>query len=102
MIAAAVRLAPVLFLLILPVLSCNKTQGASLWERHCEACHDGKTVLNGKVVASKEQIKQKYRNLEEFSNACANSPVCMNIVKHEEKLLLKVGTEIGIKSAEKK
>ncbi len=93
---------PVLFLVILPVLSCNKTQGVGLWERHCEACHDGKTVLNGKVVANKEQIKEKYKNLEEFSNACANSPVCMNIVKHEEKLLVKVGTEIGIKPAEKK
>lgn len=73
-----------------------------MWERHCEACHDGKTVLNGKVVAGREQIKEKYRTLEEFANACVNSPVCMNIVKHEEKLLLKVGTEIGIKPAAKK
>ncbi len=99
---AAVRLAPVLLLLVLPILSCHKTQSVSLWERHCVACHDGRTVLNGKVVPDKEQIKEKYKNLEDFSNACVNSPVCMNIVKHEERLLLEVGTEIGLKPAAKK
>ncbi len=68
----------------------------SLWERHCEACHDGKTVLDGKVVADKGQIKKKYKTLEEFAGACGKSPECMNIVKHEEGLLLKVGAEIGL------
>ncbi len=97
MIAVRVRLIAVMFFLIGAALGCNKTQSVGLWERHCEACHDGKTVLNGRIVASREQIKEKYKTLDEFANACTNSPVCMNIVKHEEKLLIKVGTEIGIK-----
>ena len=73
-----------------------------MWERHCEACHDGKTILDGRVVADKEQIKRKYKTLEEFANACTKSPECMNIVKHEEGLLLKVGSEIGLAPAVKK
>ncbi len=91
-----------LFLLFLAALGCGRTQGVSLWERHCGACHDGKTVLNGKIVASKDQIKEKYRTLEEFTNACSNSPVCMNIVKHEENLLTEVGKEIGIRPVVRK
>ncbi len=102
MAASLLRFIPALFLLILPALGCERTPGVSLWERHCEACHDGKTVLNGKVVPGREQIKEKYKTLEEFTSACANSPVCMNIVKHEEGLLKEVGIEIGIRSAAKK
>lgn len=98
----AVVLSIILPLSFLPALSCDKTQSVSLWERHCEACHDGKTVLNGKVLIDKEHIREKYRTLDEFTGACVNSPVCMNIVKHEEALLTKVGTEIGIKPAPKK
>ncbi len=94
MTTVVVRLSLVLALMAL-LSGCDKN--VSLWERHCAACHDGKTVLNGKVVATKEQIIDKYKTLEEFANACSNSPVCMNIVKHEEKLLFAVGTELGIK-----
>lgn len=74
----------------------------SLWERHCAACHDGKTVLDGRVVPSREQIKEKYKTLNEFAGACSNSPSCMNIVKHEKGLLLEVGSEIGLKPTEKR
>ncbi|MDA8240249.1 MAG: hypothetical protein M0Z67_07745 [Nitrospiraceae bacterium] len=73
-------------------------QRVSLWERMCEACHDGKTVLNGKVVIGKEQIKEKYRNLDELVKAVTcEGPPCMNILKHDEKLVRQVGKEIGIK-----
>ncbi len=69
----------------------------SLWERMCEACHDGKTVLNGKVVIDKEQIKEKYHTLEELVKAVScEAPPCMNILKHDEKLVREVGEEIGI------
>ncbi len=69
----------------------------SLWDRHCAACHDGKTVLNKHVVISKEQMKEKYKTLKEFSNACSGTTACMNILKHDNKLFIEVGEEIGIK-----
>ncbi len=70
----------------------------SLWARHCATCHDGKTVLNGKVIISREQMKSKYKTLDEFSNACAGTASCMNILKHNKKLFVEVGKEIGIGS----
>ncbi len=75
---------------------CRKTEGISLWERHCAACHDGETILNGKVVINREQMSSKYKTLEEFSNACAGTTSCMNILKHNKKLFVAVGKEIGI------
>jgi len=69
-----------------------------MWERMCEACHDGSTVLNGKVVMDKEQMKAKYHTLDELVKAVTcEGPPCMNILKHDEKLVRKVGKEIGIK-----
>lgn len=59
-------------------------------------------MLNGKVVPDKEQMKAKYKTLDEFAKACAGAPVCMNIVKHEEKLLRGAGTEIGLKNIPEK
>ena len=44
-------------LFLLFCLCCQRVQYTSLWEKHCEACHDGKTVLNGKVVADKATLK---------------------------------------------
>jgi hypothetical protein len=79
------------------IASCSSTQRISLWDRHCESCHDGKTMLNGKVVPDKEQMKVRYKTLDDFVHACAGAPLCMNIVKHEEKLLIETGTEIGLK-----
>ena len=79
------------------IASCSRTQRISLWERHCEACHDGKTILNGKVVPDREEMTARYRTLDEFANACAGAPLCMNIIKHEEKLLIEVGTELGLR-----
>jgi len=67
------------------------------WERHCVACHDGQTILNGKVVIDREQMKAKYSSLQEFVNACGGSPSCMNILKHDEKLLREAGKNIGLK-----
>lgn len=64
----------------------------------CEACHDGSTVLTGKVVPDKEQIKAKYKSLDELVDAVTcKSPPCMNILKHDEKLVRKAGKEIGIR-----
>lgn len=79
------------------ITGCQKTEQISLWDRHCGACHDGKTVLNNRVVMDKEQLRAKYKSLTEFADACSLSPSCMNIVKHEKKLLTDVGREIGIK-----
>ena len=87
---------------LLIVLGCDKAQHISSWERHCEACHDGKTMLNGRVALDREQMKAKYKNLDEFANACGNSPACMNILKHEEKLLRAVGKELGMQESAKK
>ena len=98
MIPKAIRLIIILFFAFYFISGCSKIQSVNSWERHCESCHDGKTVLNGKVVPDKEQMKAKYKTLDEFAKACAGAPVCMNIVKHEEKLLREAGTEIGLKN----
>jgi hypothetical protein len=83
------------FLVLLAGESAYALTGA--WERHCEACHDGQTILNGRVVIDKEQMKAKYSTLQEFVNACGASPSCMNIVKHGKKLLMEAGKDIGLK-----
>jgi len=71
-----------------------------LWERMCAACHDGKTILNGSVVIDREQMKEKYKTIDALANAVAcEGPACMNILKHDEKLVRRVGKEIGIKDA---
>lgn len=95
----------VIALLIFPLLAgfSGGTRHVSLWERMCEACHDGQTVLNGKVVTDKEGIKTKYRTLDELVNAVScESPPCMNILKHDKKLVRKVGRELGIKETPEK
>ncbi len=72
--------------------------GVTLWDRMCAACHDGKTILNGKVVISKEEIKRKYRSIDELVDAVTcSSPPCMNILKHDEKWVARVGKEIGLR-----
>ncbi len=91
----------ILMILLCPLFftaSCEKPEHISLWDRHCAACHDGKTVLNGNVVINRDQIKAKYKTLDEFSNACGGpaSGMCMNILKHDKKLFVEVGREIGI------
>jgi hypothetical protein len=93
----------IIFLLfVLVVISgCQKTEQISLWDRHCGACHDGKTILNGQVVMDKDQMKMKYQTLDRFADACSLSPSCMNIMKHEKKLFTDVGREIGLKEASK-
>lgn len=95
----------IIIVLLFPLLVgfTSKTQGIGLWERMCEACHDGKTVLNGSVVIDKEQIRTKYRTLDELVDAVTcKAPPCMNILKHDEKLVRKVGKEIGIKEGSKR
>jgi hypothetical protein len=64
----------------------------------CGACHDGQTVLNGKVVIDREQIKAKYKTLDDLVKAvsCEGAP-CMNILKHDERLVRRVGKELGMK-----
>ncbi len=92
-------------ILTLPLLTgfSDKAPRISLWERMCESCHDGQTVLNGKVVISREQIKAKYKTLDDLVNAVScEGPPCMNILKHDEKLVRKVGRELGLKNGTKK
>ncbi len=72
--------------------------GTKLWDRMCAACHDGTTVLNGRVVIDKGEIKKKYKTIDELVDAvsCKSAP-CMNILKHDEKLVRNVGKEMGLK-----
>ena len=91
------RIIVFLSFLLLFVAGCQKTEQITLWDRHCGACHDGKTILNSQVVMDKEQMIMKYKRLDEFANTCSQSPSCMNIIKHDKKLFLDVGKEIGIK-----
>ena len=84
----------------LPLLAgfSEKTAMISQWERACESCHDGQTVLNGKVVIGKEQMKAKYKTLDELVKAVScECPPCMNILKHDKTLVRKVGEELGLK-----
>ncbi len=88
-----------MIVLLFPLLAGlgARTSDISLWDRMCASCHDGSTVLNGKVVISREQIKTKYKTLDELVNAVTcQGPPCMNILKHDEKLVRQVGKEIGI------
>lgn len=92
-------------LLLLPFLLglTPKTQKTPLWDRHCAACHDGKTVLNMKVVMDKDQIKAKYETIADLvKSVTCEGPPCMNILKHDEALIIKVGREIGIKKEKPK
>ncbi len=96
------KILPALIVLLFPLLAGfgARTSNISLWDRMCAACHDGTTVLNGKVVIDKQQIKAKYRTLDELVNAVTcEGPPCMNILKHDEKLVRQVGKEIGIPDA---
>lgn len=94
------RAGSVIIIFLFPLLAglSYKSQRISLWDRMCEACHDGATVLNGKVVIDKEQIRAKYHSIDDLVSAVScEGPPCMNILKHDEKLVRKVGKEIGIK-----
>jgi hypothetical protein len=89
--------AAIVFLCLVPAAYGYAAQRVSLWERMCAACHDGSTVLNGKVVIDKEQMKSKYRTVDELVKAVTcEGPPCMNILKHDKKLVREVGEEIGI------
>jgi hypothetical protein len=98
----ALRVTVLILFSFLFTLCCAKPQPMTSWERHCAACHDGETVLNGKVLMNREGMKAKYRNLKEFVNACEGSGACMNILKHQEKLLTEVGKELGIDDGSRK
>ena len=102
MMPKAIKLIIILIFVFCFISGCSKIQSVNSWERHCESCHDGTTMLNGKVVPNKEQMKAKYKTLYEFAKACSDAPVCMNIVKHQEKLLREAGTEIGLKNIPEK
>ncbi len=47
---------------------------------------------------NRDQMKSKYKTLDEFSNACVGTASCMNILKHDKKLFIEVGKAIGIGS----
>jgi hypothetical protein len=99
------RVVSISIILLFPLLAglSYRSPRISLWERMCEACHDGKTVLNGRVVMDKDQMRTKYRTIDELVNAVTcEGPPCMNILKHDEKLVRKVGREIGLREAPQK
>jgi len=97
------RLLSLAFLcMLLPAGLAYGKERVSLWERMCAACHDGKTVLNGKVVIDKGQMKAKYKTMDELVSAACSGPSCMNILKHDEALIKKVGREIGMPGEQKK
>jgi hypothetical protein len=91
---------PAMIVLLFPFFAGfgASTSNISLWDRTCAACHDGKTVLNGQVVIDRDQIKAKYKTTDELVKAvtCEGAP-CMNILKHDEKLVRQVGKELGLK-----
>ena len=99
---STLRVTIVMLLSSLFIAGCTKPQPMSSWERHCVACHDGHTVLNGKVLMSRDEMKAKYKNLEEFVNACEGSGACMNILKHRKNLLTEVGKELEIRDSSRK
>jgi hypothetical protein len=94
-----------MIVLFFPVLAGfgARTSNIGLWDRMCAACHDGKTVLNGQVVIDKEQIKAKYKTTDALVKAvtCEGAP-CMNILKHDEKLVRQVGKELGLSDVREK
>ena len=82
----------VLFLM----LSACDYERVTMWELKCAACHDGKNVLNDKVMLDRQALKAKYATLKEFEGSCQGASACMNILKHDPKLFRDVGREIGI------
>jgi hypothetical protein len=94
-----IKILPAMIVLLFPLLAGfgARTQNISLWDRMCASCHDGTTVLNGRVVIDKGQIKAKYKTVDELVKAVTcTGPPCMNILKHDEKLVRQVGKEIGL------
>jgi hypothetical protein len=99
------RILPAIIVLFFPLLAGfgTSTSNIGLWDRMCAACHDGKTVLNGQVVMDKDQIKAKYKTTDELVKAVAcEGAACMNILKHDEKLVRQVGKELGLKDVREK
>ena len=81
--------------------ACHRER-VSLWERMCESCHDGSTVLNGKVVIDRKEMTAKFKTQDDLVRAVTcGAPPCMNILKHDEGLVRKVGAELGIKGSSK-
>ncbi len=95
----------IVVILTIPLLVgfSDRNPRTPLWDRMCAACHDGKTVLNGQVVIDREQIKAKYKTLDDLVEAvtCEGAP-CMNILKHDEKLVRRVGRDLGIRDVRKR
>lgn len=92
---AAASAISVLILIAAALMGC-KYERPSLWEMKCAACHDGKNVLNDKVMPGKQDFRDRFRDIGEFSDSCLKAPKCMNILQHDEELFVEVGREIGI------
>jgi hypothetical protein len=99
------KLLPAMIALLFPFLAGLGTSASNigLWDRMCAACHDGKTMLNGQVVIDKDHMKAKYKTTDELVKAvtCEGAP-CMNILKHDEKLVRQVGKELGLSDVREK
>jgi hypothetical protein len=90
------RITGIFTVTVLVMVGCQPEQ-ISLWKRHCDSCHKGKTSFKDRTVMNKEHLTAKYETIEQLLEACETSPSCMNILKHNKKLLREVGKEIGLK-----
>jgi hypothetical protein len=81
--------------LLMPFAGC-KARPNTLWDLKCASCHDGKTVLNDQVAPDRQDIIDKYTNMEQFMLSCMTASPCMSIFKHDEEIFREVGRELGI------
>lgn len=92
------RVTSIVFIAALLVFTAGcQYERVSMWELKCESCHDGKSIIDGEVLSSKQEMMEMYKGLEEFVDTCNDAPDCMNILKHDKDLFRKVGVELGLK-----
>ena len=46
----------------------------SLWELKCAACHDGQSVFEGKVLPGRAELRERYRDIDEFVSTSMKAP----------------------------
>src|SRR3972149_4875428 len=69
----------------------------TLWLNKCASCHDGKTAPPA------ESLVEKYKTIEDFTNAVqTKGHKGMNILKSSLPLLKKIAQELGIKESQGK
>ena len=69
----------------------------TLWLNKCASCHDGKTG------PAAESLVEKYKTVEEFTDAVQiKGHKGMNILKNSLPLIKKIAQELGIKESQGK